>query len=107
MSEQAALPEYLTPPPRLPRRMPKNPNSVIEDCYQALGVHSENFPQADSQYSVGERSTVRLRFFEAEEVKVAAGVAGDDDIECIGKDAATPPAIAGEGSQDFSSLQVP
>ena len=32
------------------------------------------------QYSVGERSDIRFRFFEAEEVRVAAGVAGDDDF---------------------------
>jgi hypothetical protein len=38
---------------------------------------------------------------------VAASVAGDNDLEGLGKDATTPLAIAGEGSQDFSGLQVP
>ena len=59
------------------------------------------------QYSVGERSDLRFRFFEAEEVKVAAGVAGDDELESIGICTALRRAIAGERGQDFSGFQVP
>ena len=48
-----------------------------------------------------------FRFFEAEEVKVAAGVAGDDELESVGKCAAMRGAIAGEGGQDFSGFELP
>jgi hypothetical protein len=52
-----------------------------------------------SPITIGVRrcSALRFRFFEAEEVKVAAGVAGDDELENIGKCAAMGRAIAGEG----------
>jgi hypothetical protein len=40
-------------------------------------------------------------------VKLAAGVAGDNEVESFGKCAATRSGIAGEGGQDFSSVQVP
>jgi|SRR5271157_402838 len=57
------------------------------------------------QRSVGARSPLWFRFFEAGEVKVAAIVAGDDETERIGKCTATRTAIAGKGGKDFSGFQ--
>src|SRR5271165_1774203 len=59
------------------------------------------------QHSVSERSDLRFRFFEAEEVEVAAAVSGDDKLESIGKCTAPRTRIAGEGGQDCSGFKIP
>ena len=49
----------------------------------------------------------RFRFFEAEEVKVAADVTGDDQSVKFGNGAAFYRTVVGEGSQTMAALEIP
>ncbi|MGA3093572.1 MAG: hypothetical protein ABSD75_33735 [Terriglobales bacterium] len=54
-----------------------------------------------------ERSALRFRFFEAEEVYAAAGIACGDQLDDIRKCTAYCQGVAGKGGQQYPSINLP